>query len=231
MPQGLLVTFEGIDGSGKTTQCEMLVDRLRNEEGRGVVAVREPGGTVIGEKLRDIIKHGDAGAETELFLLAASRAELVRKVISPAILEGLTVISDRFADSTVAYQGYGRGGNLGDVQRIAELSTCGVVPSLTFLIDVDPLVAQRRIGERERGGRDNFDRQGLSFSQSVRDGYLKIAKQHPRRFLVVDGSGDAETVGGRVFALWQAFLGRGVRGQIEMPKCIIREHDNSREMG
>lgn len=198
---GIFITFEGGDGSGKTTQCEIFVNRLRAEGGRGAVFIREPGGTRLGERLREIIKYGDACPKSELFMLAASRAELVNQVIVPALASGLVVVSDRFCDSTIAYQGYGRGLDLEEVRRITEISSGGLTPDLTFLVDVRPEIAKRRIIERG-GGSDNFDRLEEEFADKVRNGYLEIARENHQRFCVVDGQGELGDVSEKIHSQW-----------------------------
>lgn len=198
---GIFITFEGGDGSGKTTQCDIFVNRLRADGGRRVVFIREPGGTRLGERLREIIKYGDACPKSELFMLAASRAELVNQVIAPALQSGLVVVSDRFCDSTIAYQGYGRGLDLGEVRRITEISSGGLTPDLTFLVDVRPEIAKKRILERGEGS-DNFDRQEEEFAKKVRNGYFELASENHQRFCIVDGQGDPSDVSERIHRQW-----------------------------
>lgn len=201
MQNGLLITFEGGDGSGKTTQFEIFVERLRREEKRRVVVFREPGGTPTGEKLREIIKFEGACPKSELFMLAAARAELVNQVVVPALNSGFIIVGDRFTDSTLAYQGYGRGLDLSEVSQIVNISTGGISPDLTFLVDVDPEIAQARIALRG-GRRDNFDLQELDFACRVKKGYLEIANEHPQRIIVVNGNENRERVSDAIYDRW-----------------------------
>jgi dTMP kinase len=190
----VFITFEGGEGSGKSTQARALAERLR-ELGREVVLTREPGGTAFGEVARDILLHhvAPAGAEpfrldetAELLIFAADRAQHLDELILPALERGGVVVCDRFADSTVAYQGYGRGIPLDLVQRSIDLATRGVRPDLTVLLDVPPeLGMQRRLGERAP---DQFEREALAFHTRVRDGFLALAATEPERFLVIDSS-------------------------------------------
>ena len=190
---GLFVTFEGPEGSGKSTQVKRLVARLR-AAGREVLTTREPGGTPTGEAIRNILQHNAAGedicAECETLLFEASRAQLVSNVIKPALERGAVVISDRFADSTTAYQGYGRGF---DVERLLQLNAFamgGLEPDLTFLVDVGVVEGFRRIQERSRqtgAGLDRMEREPQEFHKRVVAGYHEMAQRWPDRFCVVDG--------------------------------------------
>ena len=192
MKKGRFLTFEGPDGSGKSTQAARLTARLR-EHGIEVVQTREPGGTPTGERIRDILQHDIAGEpicpETEVLLFAASRAQLVRRVILPALERGAWVVSDRFADSTTAYQGYGRGF---DVQRMLDINAFAIgpaVPDRTFLLDVDVEEGLRRAARRARASRrelDRMEREATAFHEAVRRGYLELARRWPDRFRVFD---------------------------------------------
>jgi dTMP kinase len=180
----VFVTFEGLDGSGKTTQVELLRAALE-EEGRNVVATREPGGTRFGEQVRDLVLSGTdltPWAETALFL--AARAELVERVIRPALERGSDVLSDRYLDSSLAYQGLARG--LG-VERVLELNlhaTRGLLPDRTFVILVDPDESARRTGV----ARDRIEREGDGFRGAVDRAYRELAQMFPRRLVPVDGT-------------------------------------------
>ncbi|HTY58248.1 MAG TPA: dTMP kinase [Bacteroidota bacterium] len=192
----MFLTFEGLDASGKTTQAQILVDALRTRGDAVVHFIREPGGTVISERLREILldrRNLDLSDLAELFLFSASRAQLVREVIAPAIARGETVICDRFYDSTTAYQGYGRGLDLGAIATVNALATAGTVPDLTLLVDVtvDEVIRRKRAAgapadRMEGGGRQLFER--------VRNGYLAIAREHPDRVRVVDGMRSVDLV-------------------------------------
>lgn len=201
----LFITFEGIEGSGKSTQMELL---KRHMEGRGmdVLTLREPGGTRLGEKVRPILLNPSeepVDPWAELFLYEACRAQLVMQVIRPSLEAGTTVICDRFTDSTLAYQGYGRGLDLDAVDRANRLATGGLRPDITVLIDCEAEEGLRRawsrIGSKEGGPReDRFEREDISFHRRVRDGYLRIAGAEPDRVKVVDGMGEISTIHGRI---------------------------------
>lgn len=191
--RGFLVTFEGGEGSGKSTQIERLAEFLR-AEGHEVVTAREPGTTEVGEAVREILLRTAPerlSAEAELALFLAARAELVVEVVRPALDAGAVVLIDRYGDSSVAYQGYGRGL---DPERVAEWSafvTDGLVPDLTVLIDVPVEASAARSRERAP---DRIERAGAGFHRRVRDGYRKLALNEPERFVVLDGTGSIETV-------------------------------------
>lgn len=182
---GLFVTFEGGEGSGKSTQTRLLAERLE-AEGRKTLHLREPGGTPLGESVRGLLLHRESplAAETELLLFLAARAELVRGVIRPALAEGAVVVCDRFSDSTLAYQGYGRGLDLDAVRRLDAFATGGLRPDLTVLLDL-PVEAGR---ERKQRDEDAFQREDDGFHQRVRRGYLALALEEPERWLVMDAS-------------------------------------------
>lgn len=207
MARGRLITFEGPEGGGKTTQATGLIDRL---EGRGlrVLRVREPGGTPTGEAIREILQHDRAGEpicpETEALLFAASRAQLVRHRILPALDEGVWVVCDRFADSTTAYQGYGRGFAIEDMLRLNDFAVQEATPDLTLLLDVDGATGRERLSARqaETGtGPDRIEQEAQVFHDRVRDGYLALAERFPGRFRVLDAGRDPETVAEDIWAL------------------------------
>ncbi len=192
---GRFITFEGPEGSGKTTQLKRLVGRLR-ERSVVVLICREPGGTPTGEAIRDILQHDATGEEivpeAEALLFAASRAQLVHARILPALREGQWVLCDRFADSTTAYQGYGRAFGAARMQPLNEFAADGTVPDRTFLIDIEPMQARTRLAERSRStgnGPDRIERENEAFHARVREGYLAMAKEEPGRFVVIDGTG------------------------------------------
>jgi dTMP kinase len=182
---GLFVTFEGIDRAGKTTQARLLVDALGVE----AVAVREPGGTAVGEGVRALVKDPsiEVGPETEALLFAAARAELVREVIRPALEAGRVVVSDRFLDSSLAYQGTARGLGVEAVARANDLATDGLVPDRTFLLVLEPVVAAAR-----GPGRDRFEVEGPELQAAVAEGYEGLADSDPVRWRRIDA---ARTVG------------------------------------
>jgi len=183
---GLFITIEGIDGSGKSTQAERLREALQARN-QTVLQLREPGGTRIGEAIRQVLlaKESDGmSAETELLLFEAARAQLVRTVIEPALAAGSIVLSDRFMDSTVAYQGYGRGMDLDLVDRLNAFAIGRCKPHLTILLDLEPEQAMARLGSRP-GKTDRLDDEGIAFMRRTRDGYLKIAERDPDRYRIL----------------------------------------------
>lgn len=197
--RGTFITLEGVDGSGKSTQASLLVERLR-QEGREVVALREPGGTPISEKIRALLldpENAEMADECELLLYEASRAQLVREVIEPALLRGAIVVCDRFYDSTHAYQHGGRGLSDALVSRANELGCCGLSPDVTLVLDIDPAAALARATAQ---GADRLEAEGLAFQRRVRKDYLALAKADPTRVRVIDAAGDPELVAGRIDA-------------------------------
>ncbi|MFN5561941.1 MAG: dTMP kinase [Opitutaceae bacterium] len=205
---GKLISFEGSEGSGKSTQIARLAARLQ-EMHRDVVTVREPGGTEIGEQIRNIIVHNSRGdemcAETELLLFAASRAQLVREVIAPALLRGSVVLSDRFLDSSTVYQGVARNLSLDPVNQINHFAVGNVMPDLTIVIDVPTEVSLQRIRQRASDLPDRMERENIDFYTKVREGYLVLARGMPERFVVVDGTQSVETI---EHAIWFAVKDR-----------------------
>lgn len=205
MPPGRLITFEGPEGGGKTTQAVRLIRRLE-ALGLPVLRVREPGGTPTGEAIRDILQHDRVGepicAETEALLFAASRAQLVRHRILPALEAGTWVVCDRFADSTTAYQGFGRGFPVEDMILINRFAIDGAEPDVTVLLDVDGDTGRARLAARHEltgSGPDRIEREDQAFHTRVRDGYLALAQRFPQRFRVIDAAGDEETVAAAVW--------------------------------
>jgi len=184
----MLITFEGLDYSGKSTQVQRLADRL-TREGFQVLVVREPGGTPIGEGIRSILLDKTLMAMTdraELFLFSASRAQLVEEVIRPALGRGMVVLCDRFYDSTTAYQGWGRGLPTDAVENVNELATGGLKPALTILVDVPVDVLEAR-AKASGQGKDRMESNGRAFYDRVRSGYRELARKEPR-FVVIDGN-------------------------------------------
>lgn len=198
--RGRLITFEGIDGSGKSTQIERLSARL-DAEGKKVRVLREPGGTQIGEAIRRILldkKHTGMCMETELLLFAAARAQLVREVILPDLEEGKWVICDRFFDATAAYQGYGRSLDQTMVRSLNELAIGTCWPDMTILLDLPVESAQNRLSGR-RHKQDRFDQESLSFMQRTRDGYLRLAAAEPERIAVLNAEQPEEELAVQIY--------------------------------
>ncbi len=191
----MFITLEGPDGSGKTTQSRLLAEWMQ-EQGYPVLLVREPGGTPIGERVREILHdpaHVGMVPWAEVFLFCASRAQLVAEVIRPALAAGRIVLCDRYADSTLAYQGYGRGLDLESLRMVLHLATGGLVPDLTFCLDVLP---EEGLSRRLQGGGEwnRLDREALEFHRRVRAGYLELAGREPRRWVIVDASRPVDAV-------------------------------------
>lgn len=187
----MFITFEGVDGSGKSTQVDMLVREL----GPRTVSLREPGGTEAAERIRQVLADPEAPLDqtAELLLFCAARADLVSRVIRPALERGRTVVCDRFADSTVAYQGVARGLGIPRVRSLNEIATGGLAPDLTILLDVDPAVGLARAESDDR-----FEAEGIRFQELVAEGYEDIARREPNRMFRVAGDGSPEEVHRRV---------------------------------
>jgi dTMP kinase len=181
---GRFISLEGVDGSGKTTLLKCLQNYLQTS-GYGVMTLREPGGTKISEKIRDIlldVKNEGILPGTEALLYAAARSQVVEELIRPALGRGQIVLADRYLDSTIAYQGYGRGLSIAYLTQLNELCTGGLMPHLTLLLDIDPLQAAQR---RERALPDRLEKEGIKFQQKVRQGYLELARQAPERIKII----------------------------------------------
>jgi dTMP kinase len=186
----MFITFEGIDCCGKSTQARLLAERME-EAGRDVTQCREPGNTRLSEHIREILlskQFDEMNERTELLLFAASRAQLVAEVILPSLIEDKSVICDRFYDSTVAYQGYGRQLPLEDIIHINRIATQELIPDMTFFIDITPELAFERCSERLAGERDRMEESGIRFYERVIDGYMRLANDDAGRFYVIDGS-------------------------------------------
>jgi dTMP kinase len=191
--RGLFVTFEGIDRSGKTTQAGLLVDALGDE----ALGVREPGGTPAGERVRELLKDPGVALspEAEALLFAAARSELVAEVILPALSEGKVVVSDRFLDSSLAYQGGARGLGIEDVERVNHFATRGLKPDLTFLLDLSPEDAAARVGESDR-----FEEEGSALQEAVGASYERLIRADPDRWRRIDARQPVEDVHDQVMA-------------------------------
>jgi dTMP kinase len=191
----MFISLEGPDGSGKSMQIPQLAEFVR-QQGYEVLTTREPGGTDIGDQIRQVImKLGNTSMHprTEILLFCSARAQIVEEVLRPALARGVVVISDRYADSTLAYQGYGHGVDLDELRRLLNFTTGGLRPDLTLLVDVDSEVGLRR--RQASGGEWNrLDAYALEFHKRVRDGYHHLANQEPERWRVIDGSQTPEMV-------------------------------------
>jgi dTMP kinase len=185
---GLFITFEGPEGSGKTTQIRLLADWL-GEQGREVLTTREPGGTRIGEAIRDVLlspAHTEMCAEAEILLFSAARAQLVRETLQPHLMRGGVVLCDRFADSTLAYQGYGRLLDLDTLRKITLFATGGLIPALTICLDLPVVEGLRRKQGGDQAEWNRMERERLDFQERVRRGYLALAAAEPQRWFVLD---------------------------------------------
>jgi dTMP kinase len=203
----MFITFEGIDGSGKTTQIHKLSQRLI-ALGHEVLPLREPGGNSISEKIRETLlaAGNDIAPRAELLLFVAARAQLVEKVIRPSLLRGKLVICDRYIDSSVAYQGFGRGIPVEEVRECNKIATGNLVPNITFFLDVPPDVASERAIGRSEENLDRIERAGVTFFERARQGYLKIAETEPKRFIVVDGRDNPEAIHQKIWECVSALL-------------------------
>ena len=209
MGEGVFITVEGIEGSGKSTQTRLLVGYLRGME-LCVTETREPGGTEIGETIRRILLSPSGekiSPETELLLMLACRADHVERVINPALERGDVVISDRYADATFAYQGFGRGGDLERIRGLNEAATGGLSPDLTVLLDLDVESGLARVEARSgQAETDRFESETLDFHNRVRQGYRDIAFLEPDRIKVVQADAAVEAVQERIRAIVEEFL-------------------------
>lgn len=207
---GVFITFEGIEGCGKSTQLALLASRL-TAGGVPVRMLREPGGTAVGEAIREILLdplHAGLEDRAELLLYEASRAELVAEVIEPALVAGEVVLCDRFSDSTTAYQGYARGLPHEDVEQLNAFATGDVTPDLTVVLDLDPGTGL----ERATGsGADRLESESAEFHQRVRAGFLAIARAEPERVVVLEATGSREEIAERV---WDVVIASGVLGGV-----------------
>jgi dTMP kinase len=194
---GTLISFEGSEGSGKSTQIARLAAHIQ-KSGKEVVTTREPGGTEIGEQIRNIIVHNSKGeemcAETELLLFTAARAQLVREVIAPALTRGCIVLSDRFLDSSTVYQGIARNLAADPVSQINRFAVGNVMPDVTVVIDVPTSVSLARLKQRASDLPDRMERENIDFYKKVREGYLVLAKGMPERFIVIDGTKSEDAI-------------------------------------
>lgn len=189
--KGYFITFEGVDGCGKTTQMKLLTEYL-TKHGYEVVLTREPGGKGLGEKIREILLNyeGEVASEAEAFLFLADRAQNIEQIVKPAISKGKIVLCDRHTDSTIAYQGYGRGVDIEKLTILNNIATGGKKPDLTIVFDIDVETSMTRVGKEK----DRMESAGMEFFNKVRRGYLEISKQEPNRVKVIASSRDIESI-------------------------------------
>ncbi len=201
MARGVFISFEGSEGCGKSTQIQRLAERLRGA-GQRVLLTREPGGTEIGEQLRHLLQYSKAGhimaPETELLLFTASRAQLVREVLVPALADGTIVIADRFLDSTTVYQGVARRLDPAKVAVINGFAVGDLLPDVTFVLDLDPEMARRRMLQRTLAF-DRMESQPEPFYEAVRGGYLTLARENSARVRLLDGAEPIETIASKIW--------------------------------
>ncbi len=209
MQRGKFITFEGSEGCGKSTQIRRFVETLRGE-GREVILTREPGGTAVGEKIRHLLQYDPEGAnmkdESELLLFAASRAQLVRELILPALEAGKWVVADRFCDSTTVYQGMARGLDAESVRSVNSFAVGAALPDLTFLLDLDAATGHARAVLSSGPGADRMESLPLAFFEAVREGYLSLARSEPKRIAVIDASAGIDEVSAKINQVYRERL-------------------------
>ncbi len=202
MKKGMFITFEGADGCGKTTQMKLLAEYLE-KKGIDVVLTREPGAKGLGEKVREILLNyeGPVSDRCESFLFLADRAQNIDIIVNPAVEEGKIVLCDRHIDSTVAYQGYGRGLDIERINMLNNIATNGRKPDLTFVFDIDIETSMARVGKEK----DRMERAGKDFHNRVRQGYLELAKQEPQRIKVIDAAKSIEEIHAEVIKIFEEY--------------------------
>lgn len=201
--RGYFITFEGADGCGKTTQLELLADYLK-EKNKEVIITREPGAKGLGEKIREILLNydGEVSDRCESFLFLADRAQHIDMIVNPAVEAGKIVLCDRHIDSSVAYQGYGRGLDIEQIDRLNMLATNGRRPDLTLVFDIDVETSMKRVGKEK----DRMESAGVEFFNRVRKGYLELAKQEPERIRVLDATKSIEEIHNKVVKIISEFV-------------------------
>jgi dTMP kinase len=203
--RGIFITLEGIDGCGKSTQTGLLMQKLDREK-ISYIPLREPGGTAAGEAIRQVLLDTkyDLSLQAELLLYMAARSEVTRQVIMPALKAGKIVICDRFTDSTMAYQGYGGGADLGWIRSLNKQATCGTIPDLTILLDLPPEEAVKRRGDEA----DRMESKDVYFHKRVRAGYLEIASEEPQRIYTLDATAEIESIRAQIWQVVKSFINR-----------------------
>ncbi len=207
---GFFISFEGIEGSGKSTQVTLLAQALCSQ-GYEIVVTREPGGTAVGQVLRRLLLESSSAplaSGTELLLMLADRAQHVQEIVAPALRANKIVISDRFVDSTTAYQGYGRGVELALLTRLNAFACSGCMPALTLVLDLPMAEGLRRVRQRQSGteGTDRFEAESVAFHERVRAGYLQVARSDPQRVCLLDAARPVEVIHQEILAVVQARL-------------------------
>jgi dTMP kinase len=203
--EGIFITFEGIEGSGKSTQMNLLAEYLKGK-GYDVVVTREPGGTAVGDSVRSLVLNPNfskMNSRTELLLNAASRTELVSEIIKPALEAGKIVLCDRFADSSLAYQGFGRGISLDEIERLNKWATLGLSPQLTIFLSIP---AQCGLDRATRISADRIEKEAIEFHQKVKNGYDHLAKKYPNRIRLVDAVGSPKKIHRKIVEIVEEFL-------------------------
>lgn len=227
---GLLITFEGLEGAGKSTQAERLCEHLKTE-GYPVSLVREPGGSPVGEAIRTLLadpSYKDMTPLTELLLFSASRSQLVEQFIRPQLGEGTIVICDRFIDATLAYQGFGRGVHHTQIREVTDMCTWGVRPDVTFLLDLEPAKGLGRVRTRSvqtLTSMDRLEQLDLAFYEKVREGYLTIADEEPGRFRVLNGDLEPDLLHRQIISLTMKHVKAKIppRGKLTFERGVLNE--------
>jgi dTMP kinase len=208
---GQLIVFEGIEGAGKTTQLQRAATWLRSQLTVPVLTSREPGGTLLGQQLRSLLldvrqqdEQDEIAPRSELLLYAADRAQHVEQYLKPNLAQGAMILCDRYTDSTLAYQGYGRQLDVALIQQLNAIATGGLTPNLTFWLDLDPEIGLQRI--TERGAPNRLEREALDFHQRVRAGYMALAQDHPQRIIRLDAIAAADDLEREIRAILQTRL-------------------------
>ena len=209
---GMFITVEGPDGSGKTTQLKLLVEALNNK-GYEVVVTREPGGTTVGNSIREVLlspEHHEMTPRVEMMLYAASRAQNVDQIIRPALARGAVVVCDRFVDASIAYQGYGLKYDIEQIESLNEWATSGITPDVTFLFDLSPQRAQDRM--KDRGQLDRIESRDQDFHERVYEGFHVLLKKYPERMILIDADQSVECIHDEVLdATLERLKNRGVK--------------------
>lgn len=208
MSRGIFITFEGGEGSGKSTQIKLLKEFFEQRQ-MSVAEFREPGSTTISENIRNILLHhdGDISPQTELFLYCAARAQLIKEKLKPALEQYDVVLCDRYSDSTMVYQGYALGLGIDNISSIVDYGRCGIVPDITFFLDISPEIGLSRLPE----AKDRIEQRALEFHQKLRDGYKLLARNEPQRFKIIENDSIEQTMKSIKVYAEELLLKSGVR--------------------